>query len=268
MNILKGIIIGIAKIIPGLSGTVLMISFNLYDKAIMAITSFFDNPKENFLLLFKLFVGVVIGVVFFSKLVSYFISNYYLYTISLFIGLILGGISIIKREIKGKKSSYIWMLISFLGMLWFSFTNFTSVYVLKNNVIDILVFFIAGLLEAMGTILPGVSSTALLMVVGVYPYYIKILSNLLNVSYILNSLYFLIPFGIGLVVGVILISLLVNYLFKYYKENTFAVIFGLSISTIVTLILGIIPFISNILSLVLVILLIGIGYLVTNIFGK
>lgn len=268
MNILKGIIIGIAKIIPGLSGTVLMISFNLYDKAIEAITSFFDNPKNNFWFLFKLFVGVMIGVVFFSKLVSYFISNYYLYTISLFIGLILGGVSVIKREINGKRSSYILMLISFLGMLWFSFANFTNVYILKNSVIDILVFLLAGLLEAIGTILPGVSSTALLMIIGIYPYYIEILSNLLNVSYILDSLYFLLPFGIGLVGGVVVISLVVNYLFKYYKENTFAIIFGLSISTIVSLLLDIVPFISNILSLVVVILLMGIGYFITNIFGK
>ena len=129
MNILKGIIIGIAKIIPGLSGTVLMISFNLYDRAIESITSFFDNTKNNFIFLFKLFIGVVIGVVFFSKLVSYFINNYYLYTISLFIGLILGGISVIKKEIKNKKSSYALMFISFLIMLWFSFSNFAKVCV-------------------------------------------------------------------------------------------------------------------------------------------
>lgn len=267
MNILKGIIIGIAKIIPGLSGTVLMISFNLYDKAIEAITSFFDNPKNNFWFLFKLFVGVMIGVVFFSKLVSYFINNYYLYTISLFIGLILGGISIIKKEIKGKKSSYVLMFISFVVMLWLSFSNFTSVYTLKNNITDVLVFLLAGVLEAVGTILPGVSSTALLMIIGIYPYYIEILSNLLNVSYILDSLYFLLPFGVGLVGGVIGISLLVNYLFKYYKENTFAVIFGLSISTIVTLFLEVVSCIASFWALVIVILLVGIGYLITNIFN-
>lgn len=267
MNILKGIIIGIAKIIPGLSGTVLMISFNLYDRAIEAITSFFDNPKNNFIFLFKLFIGVVIGVVFFSKLVSYFISNYYLYTISLFIGLILGGISVIKKEIKNKKSSYALMFISFLIMLWFSFVNFANVYVIKNSIVDILVFLLAGFLEAIGTILPGISSTALLMIIGVYPYYIKILSNLLNINYIIDSLYFLIPFGIGLVGGVIVISLLVNYLFKYHKENTFAIIFGLSISTIITLITGIIPYISNIASLIIILLLMGIGYVITNIFN-
>ena len=265
MNILKGIIIGIAKVIPGVSGTVLMISFNLYDKAIEAITCFFDSPKKNFVFLLKLLIGIVIGVVGFSKLVSYFISNYYLYTISLFIGLILGGLSVIRREVKKSKRSYLLLIISFLLMIWLSFSNLTSVYALKNNGIDVLVFMVAGFLEAIGTILPGVSSTALLMIIGIYPYYIKILGNLLNIGYILDSLYFLIPFGIGLVLGIIIISLLVNYLFRYHKESTFAIIFGLSLSAIVTLIVGIIPYISNAFDFILVMVLMVIGYLITNI---
>lgn len=265
MNILKGILIGIAKIVPGLSGTVLMISFNLYDKAINAITCFFDNPKKNFIFLFKLFVGIMIGVVFFSKLVSYFITNYYLYTISLFIGLILGGLSVVRREVRRSFGSYFLILISLIFMMLISFSNINSVYVLKNNCIDMFVFFFSGFLEAVGTVLPGISSTALLMIIGVYPYYIKILSNLLDLGYVFDSLYFLLPFGIGLVLGVIIISLLVNYLFKHYKSETFSIIFGLSFSTIVTLIIGIIPYITFDLSFVFVILFMVIGYLVTNV---
>jgi len=265
MNILKGIIIGIAKVIPGLSGTVLMISFNLYDKAIEAITCFFDNPKKNFVFLLKLFIGIMIGIVFFSKLVSYFLNNYYLYTISLFIGLIIGGLSVIKKEVRRNKGNFLLLVISFLAMMWLSFSNLTSVYTLKNNCIDMLVFMLAGFLDAIGTILPGVSSTALLMIIGIYPYYIDILSNLLNVGYIFDSLYFLLPFGGGLVLGIVIISLMVNYLFKHYKEKSFAVIFGLSLSTIVTLVIGLIPYISSILSFVLVILIMLVGYLITSI---
>ena len=268
MNILKGIIIGIAKVIPGLSGTVLMISFNLYDKAINAITCFFNNPKKNFFFLFTLFIGVMIGVVFFSKLVSFFINNYYLYTISLFIGLILGGITIIRKEVGKSKLCYFLMTISFCLMLCISFSNMVSVYTLKHNYIDILIFLLAGVLEAIGTILPGVSSTALLMIIGIYPYYIDILGNLLNINHIVSNLYFLIPFGFGLVGGIIVISLIVNYLFKYHKEITFSIIFGLSISTIVTLFMGLIPYITNCLSFLAVILLVGLGYLITNIISN
>ena len=64
MNIkllIKGIIIGIAKIIPGLSGAILMISFNLYDKAIHSITCFFENPKKNLLFILNLGIGIVLS---------------------------------------------------------------------------------------------------------------------------------------------------------------------------------------------------------------
>lgn len=264
MNILKGIIIGIAKVIPGVSGTVLMISFNLYDKAINAITCFFDKPRNNFWFLFKLFIGVMIGIVFFSRLVTYFITNYYLYTISLFIGLILGGVTIVKREVKKSLGGFLLSSISFFIMLILSYSNMTRVYIMKNTFIDILVFFISGILEAVGMILPGVSSTALLMIMGVYPYYLKVLSNLFNISFMIKSLNFLIPFGLGVVSGIIGISLIVNYLFKYYKESTFSVILGLSIATIITLFLSLITYINNLISIFLVVFFIVIGFLITK----
>lgn len=265
MNILKGIIIGIAKIIPGLSGTILMISFNLYDKAINAITRFFDNPKSNFKFLLTLFIGVVIGIVFFSKIVSYFINNYYIYTISLFIGLILGGLSLIKKEFKITKKNILLFLLSLVFLLYLTYSNKVNVYILKNNYIDILIFIFSGFLEAIGTVLPGVSSTALLMMIGIYPYYIEILGNLFNLNKLISSIYFLLPFSVGLILGIIIISLLVNYLFKYHKENTFAIIFGVSISSIITLLSSIIFKIPNILTLLTSISLILIGYLITNI---
>ena len=85
--ILKGIIIGIGKIIPGVSGSVMAISFNVYDKAIYSITNFFDNPKNNAKFIINLGLGIVIGIVLFSKIINYLITNYYFYTSIFFIGL-------------------------------------------------------------------------------------------------------------------------------------------------------------------------------------
>ena len=268
MNILKGIIIGIAKIIPGLSGTVLMISFNLYDKAINAITRFFDNPKRNFFFLLKLFIGVVIGVVMFSRAISYFINNYYVYTIALFIGLIFGGIKFVFKEVGKKKNRYFLIGLSFIIMFFLSISNTVNIYQVKNNFLDFFVFLLAGILEAIGTILPGVSSTALLMIIGIYPYYIDILGNLINVSYLLESLYFLIPFFIGLVGGIIAISLLVSYVMQYYKEEAFSIILGLSLSSLATLMIDVLTNISNFYCLIFVLVLMLFGYFFASIFNK
>jgi len=263
-ELIKAILIGIAKIIPGLSGTVLMISFNLYDKAIEAITRFFNNPKQNLIFLIKLGIGVMIGVVLFSNIIRYCLDKYYVYTMSLFIGLILGGIITIKKEITNKKSNYIYILIFFIIMNLISTSNLANVYVIKGNFVDIIIFFMSGLLEALGTVVPGISSTALLMIIGIYPYYIEILSNLLNINYLLSSLTFLIPFTLGLFIGIVIISLSVSYLLRNYKEKTFSIILGLSLSTIVTLSNGILLKIINPIMILPCIIFLILGFVLTN----
>ena len=223
MNInefVKGIIIGIAKIIPGLSGAVLMISFNLYDRAIAAITNFFDHPKKNLFFLLNLGMGIIIGVVLFSK-----------------------------------------VIVVMLGIMMM---NPSNVYTLKNNFWDSLVFFWAGLLEAVGTVLPGISSTALLMLIGVYHHYIGVLGSLFHLGYLGRNLYFLFPFSCGLFMGVILISILVRYLFQYYQEKTFAIILGISFASVITLLIQLLPKCTGIGSGIVSLLFMGIGYFITR----
>lgn len=262
-ELIKGIIIGIAKIIPGLSGAVLMISFNLYDRAIDAITNFFKNPKKNTIFLLNLGVGIIIGIVLFSKIISFFINKYYLYTTMLFLGLIIGGIPIINNNIQKKRTNYLLVFISFSLMIIITLMSPTNHYIIKNNFIDIIVFFLSGVLEAIGTVLPGISSTALLMLIGVYDNYIMTLSNALNIKLIGETLYFIIPFSIGMLIGIVVISLLVNFLFKSYKEQTFSVILGISISTLVTLFIRLLPYINNLGSFIISIFILMIGYFLT-----
>ena len=97
MLLFKGIIIGIGKIIPGVSGSMLAVSMGLYENLIYSVNNFFDNPKKNFFFLTKLAIGVLIGIVLFSNIIKYFLEEYYIYTMTLFIGLILGGIITIKK---------------------------------------------------------------------------------------------------------------------------------------------------------------------------
>lgn len=267
MNIkefIKGIIVGIAKIIPGLSGAVLMISFNLYDKAIKALTNFFDNPKKNFIFLLNLSLGIIIGIVIFSNILNYFITNYYVYTMSLFIGLIIGGMPIIIKSCHKTKKSLLIALVTFLIITIISIVGINNNYIIKNNFIDIIMFFTAGLLEAVGTILPGISSTALLMLIGMYNIFLSYLGNILNINTILENLRFMLPFTLGFIIGIIILSLLVNFLFKYHKKITFTIILGISSSSILTMIIKTISSINNLLILPLCILLILFGYIITN----
>ena len=267
MNIkefLKGIIIGIAKIIPGLSGAVLMISFNLYDRAIDAITNFFSNPKKNFIFLANLSLGIIIGIVLFSKVISYFITHYYTYTTSLFIGLILGGFPVILKKIEKKRKNYFIMVVAFAIMTILSLSNINNTYTLQHNYLDMIIFFISGLLEALGTVLPGISSTALLMLVGVYNTYIITISNIFNLTLIKDTLLFLIPFSLGLLIGIISITLLVNYLFKHHYQSTFSFILGVSLSSVVLLLIKVFLQITSLPTLIINIFILLIGYFIMS----
>lgn len=263
-ELIKGIIIGIAKIIPGLSGAVLMISFNLYDRAIESITCFFSNPKKNFIFLANLGLGIILGIVLFSKILVFFITNYYLYTTSLFLGLIMGGLPVIYKKVPKRKCYLILVLVSFTLIFSLSFLSNNNDYVLKNTYIDLIFFFIAGILEAIGTVIPGISSTALLMLMGVYNHYLVILSGLLNISYLSDTLRFILPFSLGMIIGIIIISIIINYLFKHFKESTFSLILGISIASVLMLGKQLIPFIMNFSQLLIAAIFLFLGYLITN----
>ena len=259
MLILEGIIVGIAKIIPGLSGAILMISFNIYDRAIDAITNFFSDIKNNLLFIINFGIGVGIGIICFSNIIYYLINNYYIYTTSIFVGLIMGGIPVISKNIDKSKIGYLILIISFMLMIILSISSINNNYVIKNNFMDIIVFTFSGIIEAIGTVIPGISSTALLMIIGIYNKYIYILSNMYNISSVINNIYFIIPFGIGLLVGLISISLLINYLFKNYKEYTFSFIMGICLASIVLLIIKILFNITSIYMIFICLLLMVVG---------
>lgn len=267
MNIqefLKGILIGIAKIIPGLSGSVLMISFNLYDKTIEAITNFFKDIKNNFSFLLNITLGIIVGIVMFSNILNYFIKNYYTYTTSLFVGLILGGIPLLLKSTNKSKKGYILTIVSLTIMIIISLTNINANYVIKNNFIDKIVFFVGGLLEAIGTVIPGVSSTALLMLAGIYNLFLEVLSNLFSINNINITLNFLIPFSFGLLLGIIILSLFMNYLFKNYRELTFSFILGVTLSSVFLLIIRVLSNLNEMLELPFCFILILFGAYITK----
>ena len=260
----KGIVVGIAKIIPGFSGAVLMISFNLYDRVIRAITNFCDDVKNNFWLLLKFGLGVLIGIVLFSRVVEFFLKYYYLYTMIFFIGLILGGISAVIGDISFNRRNLFWGILCFFIVMFLSFGNSNFSYLLHYNMFDYIVFFFAGVCEAIGTVLPGVSSTALLMLIGVYSYYISVIGNLFSFSLFLDNLSFLLPFSLGLFVGIIILSFFINYLFCHYKEQTFSSIFGFSLASVFLLIIRLFPFVNNFFDIFICLLFLFVGYVIAN----
>ena len=123
---LKGFIIGIAKVIPGVSGAMIAVSFNVYDKLINAVTNFFNDKKKNFKFLLIIGTGILLSIVLFSKIIRYLIFRYYLITMMLFIGLITGGTYNFSKSIKYNIKNIIIILLIVILRLFILFVLFKN----------------------------------------------------------------------------------------------------------------------------------------------
>lgn len=266
INILKGFIIGIGKIIPGVSGAILAISMGVYDKSIYYINNFKDNKKDSIKYLLPLSIGIIISIIFFSKIISYLLDKYYIITMLLFVGLIIGTIPSITKEIN--KKDYYLTIISFIIFLSLSLLGANNNYILKENITDKIVFLLSGVLEAIGTVVPGVSSTALLMTIGTYKIIISSISNITNISNIVINLKIIVPFIIGTIIGLLIVVKIIDYLFKKYHNKVYSIILGLLLSTIVVMMIDTFKYQTSILNIFIGIILMIIGIFISNIFEK
>lgn len=221
-NFFKGFIIGIGKIVPGVSGAMLAIFMGIYDKALYYICNFRCNKKESIKYLFPICIGIILSIIFFSKIISLLFANYYLITMLFFVGLIIGCVPSLIGKVR--KEDYYISIISFIIFFLISISNIDNIYVMKNNINDMVIFFLSGILEAIGTVVPGISSTALLMVMGTYNTIITCIGNVSGVSV-------LIPFGIGFIVGLISVVRIINYLFRWYENMLYAFVLGVLMSS-------------------------------------
>lgn len=262
MTILKGVIIGIGKIIPGVSGSMLAISMGIYQRLIDSVNDFFKNPKNNFKFLSKIALGVIISIIFFSNIIMNCLNKYYLITIFFFIGLIIGSINDIKENIN-KNSNHIaiitFIIVTILGLL-----NIDNEINIQNNLISFLYFILAGFIDAVTMVIPGISGTATLMMIGAYNRIIETFSNILDFNLFIENIKILLPFIIGMGIGVIITVKIINYLFKNHKEKTYSAILGFTISTIVLMGVRCINTDYSLINLIIAFIVLFIGILITK----
>ena len=262
-NLFKGIVIGIGKILPGVSGAILAILLGVYDKGVYYINNFFNNKRESIKFLLPLGIGIIISIILFSKLISIFLNKYYLYTMMLFIGMIIGCLSEISDKII--KRNYFLIIVGFSLFFLVSIGNINNIYVINNNFFDVIIFFISGICEAIGTVVPGISSAALLMVLGTYNIIIDTLGNIPD---IMLNIKVIIPFIMGGFIGILFLVRIIEYFLNNYENNTYNFIFGIVISSIVLLIVQVFKIKYAITELVIGVIFLLMGIFISGIFDK
>lgn len=233
MNIFKGIAIGAGAILPGISSGVLCVIFGIYENLLNSILGIFKNFKKSFLYLFPFLIGISIGVILFGNVLKYIFSSFENASKVFFMGLIIGSIPSLIKEANEHNSKFklhylIYTFITFLiGFILFRLENSISNFIPSNADTSFIFLMFTGFVMSIGIVVPGISSTVLLMCLGVYYTYLSAISTL--------NFNILIPMGLGLVLGGFLFLILIKFLLNKFHNFTYYSIIGFASSSIFVL---------------------------------
>lgn len=224
--ILKGFLIGMAKIIPGVSGAVLAISLGIYEKILNIIGHPLKINFDDLKFLFFLFIGAGGGILVFCWGIKWCLDLWKVATMLLFIGFIVGGAGEIVSELKGHYNvkNLCLFLICFILILFF--TNLSSHSGSSNH------YFLMGCTESLTTIIPGISGTAIFMALGWYESVLDTINGILTFS-ANNSVAF--NYIFGFIVTSIFISRLLGFLFDKYKASSYFCVMGFMVGSLYTM---------------------------------
>lgn len=266
---IKGIIIGIGKVVPGVSGSMLAILMGVYDKGVYAISHFHENIKENFLFLLNVGLGIGVSITLGSGLILSLLNHYYFSTMLLFSGLIFGTIpSIIQSNIQKKKINYKTVIFVCFIFVFLSSYSMTGAYQFTFNFYNFLFMMFVGIIEAATMIIPGISGTAILMMLGVYSLLLEAYSHIFNISYFKYNFFLLFPFLIGFLIGFLLFTRIVDYMIQKHQKLAHDLILGFSLSSLLLLLIKTFKYPFTNMELGVGILLFIVGFLFSKIFDK
>lgn len=234
--IFQGMLIGLGKVIPGVSGSLIAISLGVYEHAMDAIGHFFKNWRDNLIFLGTLAIGLVISIALGSKALIYLLEFCYIPTMLLFIGFISGVFPSLTHKVRINKKTLLIFLLSTLFVFLLNCNHSSSDFYPKQSFSSYLLIFGIGFLDATTMIIPGISGTAIFMILGCYGFVLDLFASMSNVTEFVSHFLYFCFFGAGLFFGVILVSKGMSYCLKKYRDFTYALVMGFTFSSILVLI--------------------------------
>ena len=264
LYVIKGFFFGVANIIPGVSGGTIAITMGIYEDMISSISGFLKNPKKSIMYLLPIGIGAVLSILLMSKIISFCLDRFPAPTNLFFIGLIVGGIPLLTRKVKGAKFNPInafLLLLTFSIIMFMTFSDGGGSNMDLSNVTfgKMILLFIVGMIAAGCMVIPGISGSFVLMLLGAYKPVISVIGDLTNFSNLGHNLSILIPFGIGVVVGIILIAKILEFLFNKYEVSTYYAILGFILASVITLAVTVIGVHASVIEIIVGIVLFAVG---------
>ena len=259
-NILIGAVIGISNVIPGVSGGTMAVVFGIYDKIISSVINFFKDWKKNTRFLGTLACGAVLGILLFTNLIKFCLENYPQQTNFFFIGLIVGTVPLLYNkatETKLNKVNILWFILAFaiaFAMAWIGNPESNGNVIESISGINSVKLFAAGFIAAATMILPGVSGSFVLLLLGLYDSIITAVTTF-NIPVIAVV-------SVGVIFGFLLMTKIVETLFRKYPQAAYCAILGLVIGSVYTIYPGFSFSLQGVISIVTFIVGFGTAYLI------
>ena len=264
---IKGVILGVAFVIPGVSGGTLAVLMGIYEELIEAASNFYKSIadfKKYIMYLLPIGLGVVFSVAVFAKLIKFGLDKAPIITILIFLGMIIGGIPALVRNVKGTKTDLKDMTLMLVGliivisMLIFHKSN-SNVVLTNMSRGGYFTLLLVGAIAAVTMVVPGISGSFTLMLIGYYEPVLNLVNDITSFKNLGPNLILMATFMLGVVIGIIFISKLIEWCLKHYKRETYYAIIGFVLSSIISVIYEVSKFPFNLTHLI-----IGIVLLVIN----
>lgn len=231
-NLPKGFLMGLVELIPGVSSGTMALLLGIYDQLLGAISHVISKHYKNAIIfLVPLVAGMAIAIITMSSLIDYFLQNHTIPTHWFFMGMVLGVVPMMLRisNVKIEFRSIHYILIAAGILLLFIMSLFNAdapeLSTVSMEFGDLIKYFFSGALAASIMLLPGISGSLVLLIIGVYPVVIYAIKEFTSLNF--EVLPILISTGLGIVAGILLASRAISYLLRNYTYLMYAAIIGL-----------------------------------------
>lgn len=243
--VLKGFFMGIANVIPGVSGGTIALILGIYEEFISSISNIFKEFKKSISFLIPIFIGMGLSIILLSRIIDRAYKIIPIPTVLFFMGLVVGGIPLVIKRINNSKdkitsSNYIIFIITFLLVLSLSLSkifisSFSNVSFTNMNILSYILLFIVGIVSSATMIIPGISGSLVLMMLGYYYPVINTIKEITSFKNLFSNFIILFIFGLGVLLGIAVISKMIEYLFKKHEKKTYFTVLGFVIASVIAI---------------------------------
>ncbi len=224
----KGAFIGIANVIPGLSGGTIAVTLGIYDRIIEAISNIISGKikKEDISFLIKISFGAGLSIIMLSQVMEFLLMDHYKNTMYFFLGLVIGGLPgliMVRSDMKVTFQRSVLFVLGAILVFGLVFLNMLQTGGVSPDGYILLSLLFAGFFSGAAMIIPGLSGSLVLLILGQYAYIISSVKNF--------SIRPIVIFGIAALAGIALFSKIIAYFIRKAPSETYYLILGLIIAS-------------------------------------